>query len=204
MYFVTRGLDTLPTSEDIHAIEINGVDFGTIIGEESCKWPTDDFRAVDNGDGFAKQTVSIREDGVIDLEIFQNLDYGEWGARENRLLGFLLIEEPNVLVHVEKVVVAESFDIFCGIDKVLDIAVLSRGSRENGVVNNDAVDGLVGIGINDFLLNIFFLDSPEGEIKATGEKLAFKSQNTLIQVRSKSRVNDGNADTAGDCTIRTQ
>jgi hypothetical protein len=204
VYFVTRCFDSLPTSEDIHAIQINGVDFGAVICEESRKWPANDLRAVYNGDGFAKQTISVREDGVVDLEIFQNFDYGEWRAGENRLLGFLLIEKSDILIHVEEIVVAESFDIFCGIDKVLNVTVLPGGSRENRVVNDNTVDGLVGIGIDDFLLDVFLLNGPEAEIKATGEKSASKSSYISIQVRGKSRVDDDDLDILGDYTVKTQ
>jgi hypothetical protein len=57
----------------------------------------------------------------------------------------------------------------------LNVAVLPRGAREDGIVDDDAVDGLVGICINDFLFDILLVNGAEAKIETTGEELAAKS-----------------------------
>lgn len=186
---VTRRLDSLAAGKDIHAIKINGVDLGAIICKEGCEWPTDYLGAVDNGDGFAKEPISIRKDRVVNLKIFKDLNYREWRAGENRLQGVLLVKEADVLVHVEKIFVAEAFHVLLCADKVLDVSILTRCSRENWVVNNDTMDRLVGISIDYFLFDIFLLDSLEAELEATGEESAPESCNISRALEGrKSRV----------------
>ena len=50
------------------------------------------------------------------------------------------VEESDILVHVEHVFVGETFDIFGWGDELLDIVILTRGTGEDGVVYDDAVD----------------------------------------------------------------
>jgi hypothetical protein len=63
---------------------------------------------------------------------------------------------------------AEPFHILFCANEILNVSVLPRGSRENWVVDDDAVDGFVGISINNFLFDLFLIYSPEEELEATG------------------------------------
>jgi len=68
--------------------------------------------------------------------------------------------------------VAQTFNILLGSDEVLDIAVLTRGSREDWIVNDDAVNGLIGVGFNDCLFDLVLFNNSEVELKAARKSLA--------------------------------
>lgn len=52
----------------------------------------------------SEETVSVRQDGVVDVEVLEDLDVGQGGARQDRLLALgLAVQEADVLVHVEDV-----------------------------------------------------------------------------------------------------
>jgi hypothetical protein len=59
----------------------------------------------------------------------------------------------------------------------LKVAVLPRSAREDGIVDDDAMDGLVGICFYDFLFDILLVNGAEAKIETTGEGLAAKSYN---------------------------
>ena len=67
---------------------------------------------------------------------------------------------------------AKALHILLCTDEVLDVSVLPRGSREDWIVNDDTVNGFVGISIDDFLLDIFLFYSPKTEFEATKQKSA--------------------------------
>ena len=69
----------------------------------------------------------------------------------------------------------EAFYVLFCTDEVLNVSILSRGSGENWVVNNDTMDRLVGIGINYFLLNVFLLYSLKAKLEATEEESVLES-----------------------------
>lgn len=71
------------------------------------------------------------------------------------------------MVHVEDVAVGEAFDVFLEGDDLLDVAVLAGGTGEDGVVDDDAVDGGVGVCGEDCFFDAFFGDGSEVEVKAT-------------------------------------
>lgn len=62
---------------------------------------------------------------------------------------------------------AEAFDILLWTDEVLNVSILPRSPRENGIINDNTVDRLIGVGIDDFLLNILFLYCLKTELEAT-------------------------------------
>jgi hypothetical protein len=68
--------------------------------------------------------------------------------------------------------VTQTFNILLGSDEVLNIAVLTRGSREDGIVNDDALDGLIGVGFNDCLFNLVLFNNSEVELEAARKSLA--------------------------------
>jgi hypothetical protein len=79
-------------------VNINRVNLGPIICEQSSQRSTD-FRAIDDYNCTTEEAVSVREGGVVNLEIFEDFDNGERSTRENRLLLVVWrIEEPDILV----------------------------------------------------------------------------------------------------------
>jgi hypothetical protein len=74
---------------------------------------------------------------------------------------------------------AEPFHILFCTNEILNVSVLPRGSRENWVVGDDAVDGFVGISINNFLFDLFLIYSPEEELEATGGESVTDSCNRI-------------------------
>lgn len=75
---------------------------------------------------------------------------------------------------------AQALDILFGTDKVLDVAVLARCSGEDGVVDDNAVDGFVGVSIDDLLFDLLLLDCAEVKIEPTREKSASSSSQIYV------------------------
>lgn len=91
-----------------------------------------------------EQSVPVRQNGVVNPQILQNLDDRQGRARQDTLLQPRLVEEADVLIHVEDVPVTEALDILADVRDLLQILVLAV--VEDGVVHDDAVDGVVVVG----------------------------------------------------------
>lgn len=105
-------LDSLATREELDVVDVYGVDGGTVVGEEGGQGSAVDLGPVDNGDGLSVEPVAVREDGVVDLEMLENLDHSQRRAGEDGLLQVLGgVKESDVVVHVVEVLVAEAFDV---------------------------------------------------------------------------------------------
>lgn len=138
-------LQSLTTSELLHASDINTVNASAIVGKQGSKRPSNDLRPVHHANGVAEETVSVRQNGVVDVEVLEDLDVGQRGAGQDGLLALgFAVQEPNVLVHVEDVAVAETLDVLGHINYLLQVLVLAV--VEDRVVDDDSVDVAVGVG----------------------------------------------------------
>ena len=161
-------LDTLAAGEELHAGDVDGIHGGAVVGEESGERAAVDLGAVDDRDGLAKEPVARGEDGVVDLEVLEDLDNGQRGAGQDGLLAVLRrVEEADVVVHVVQVLVAHALDVLAKVDSLLDVLVVVRVLREDGVVDDHAVDVLIIVGLHDLLLQGFLLDVSQVEVEAT-------------------------------------
>lgn len=75
------------------------------------------------------------------------------------------IEEADVLVHVVDEFGRKALDVLVHVDDILDGAV--AGGVEDGVVDQDAVDAVVGVCVADGFFELFTLDFAQSECKAT-------------------------------------
>lgn len=161
--------DTLAAGEDLDAGDVDRVDGGAVVGEQSGERAAVHLATVDDGDGLAEEAVAVGEDGVVDLEVLEGLDDGERRAGEDRLLEVGgRVEEADVVVHVEEVGVAETLDVLGESDGLLDVLVLAVVADPDGVVDENAVDAVVVVGGDDALLEVFLVDLAEIEVEATG------------------------------------
>ncbi len=115
----------------------------------------------------SEQSVPVRQDGVVNPQIFQNLDNRQRRAGQNTFLQPGLVEEPNVLVHVEDIPVTEPLDILADVRDLLQILILTV--VEDWVIHYDAINGVVLIGSENMLFKIFAVDFTQLEIEATGD-----------------------------------
>lgn len=169
MDLVPRGFDPTPSGEQLHARQIDAVHRRTVIGEQRRQGPAVDLGAVDDGDGLSEEAVPRREDGVVDLEVLEDLDDGEGGAGKDGLLEVAGgVEEADVVVHVVEVLVGEALDILGEGDGLLDVLVVGRIVREDGVVDDDAVYGVVFVGGCDGFLEFLLIDLAQVEGEAAG------------------------------------
>jgi hypothetical protein len=107
------------------------------------------------------ETVSIGQNRVVDVQVFQDLDDGKWRAGKEALLALgFRVEEANVLVHVEDVTVAEALYILGNVDNLLEVLVLSV--VEDGVVYDDAVDVGVDVRGQDGFFEVIAVYFAEG------------------------------------------
>lgn len=64
---VARRTDAAAAGEELHAIDVDAVDGGAVVGQQRGQRPAVDLAAVDDGDGLAEEAVAVRQDGVVDL-----------------------------------------------------------------------------------------------------------------------------------------
>jgi hypothetical protein len=165
---VSAVLQTLATGELLHTGDINTVHASTVIGKQRGQWTTNDLRAVHHTDRVTEQTVAVGKDSVVDVEVLEDLDVGQRGARQNALLALgLRVQEADILVHVEDVTMAETLDILANIDDLLQVLVLTV--VEDRVVDDDAVDVRVAVGGDDGLFDVVAGDLAEGVLEASIE-----------------------------------
>lgn len=114
-----------------------------------------------------EQAVTGGQNGVVDIEVLEDLDSGQRGTGQDALLALGLgVQETDVLVHVEDVTVAEALNIFGDIDDLLQVLVLAV--VEDRVVDDDAVDVVVGVGGQNGFFDVVAGDFAEGVLESTG------------------------------------
>lgn len=136
----------------LDAIDIDRVDLGSVVGEESSQRTTNDFRTVDDGDDSSVEAVTVGKDHVVDSNVLHDLDNSQGGARENALFGVGVVQEADVVVHVVNVLVVETLNILAHIDDVLKVLVLAIS--KDRVVDHDTMDILILIGLHDLDLQL--------------------------------------------------
>lgn len=88
------------------------------------------------------------------------------------------VEEADVLVHVVDEDGRQALDVLVHVDDVLDGAVAR--AVEDRVVDEDAVDAVVGVGLADGFLELFALDLAQAECKATFVVVPMSAQCVLF------------------------
>jgi hypothetical protein len=73
---VATVLQTLTSGKLLHAGNINTVHASAVIGQQRGQGAADDLRAVHHADSVAEETVTIRQDSVVDVEVLKDLDVG--------------------------------------------------------------------------------------------------------------------------------
>jgi len=73
--------NTLPTGELLDSGHVDAVHACAIVGEKSSQWTTHDFASVDNAHRPSEQPIAVRENRVVDVQIFEDFDHGERRAR---------------------------------------------------------------------------------------------------------------------------
>lgn len=123
-YLVLLERETHASVELLDAIDIDRVNPGTIIGEESGQGTTHDLGTVDDGDDSSVKAVAIGEDSVVDSHGLHDLDNAQGCTRDDTLFGLGGVQKANVVVHVVDILVVETLDILAHIDDILKILVL--------------------------------------------------------------------------------
>jgi hypothetical protein len=173
-------LQTLTASESLDAGDVDTVDAGTVVGQQGGERASDDLGAVDDTDGAAEETVSIRQYRVVDVEVFEDLDNGEGRAGQDTLLALRLgVQEPDVLVHVEDVAMAQALDILGYVDNLLEVLVLAV--VEDGVVYDDTVNVRVDVGGEDGFFEVIAVDFTERVTESTVRRSNYISYETRVQ-----------------------
>lgn len=163
-------LQTLTTRKLLHTSNVNRVNAGTIVSQQRRKRAANDLGAVHDANSMAMQAVSVRQNGVVDVEVLEDLDVGQGSARQNGLLALgLTVQESDVLVHVEDVAVAQAFHVFGHVHNLLQVLVLT--GVEDGVVDNDAVDSIVGVRIENRLLDVVAGHLTQGVLESTEKSM---------------------------------
>jgi hypothetical protein len=158
-------LQAATTAEVLHAGHVDGVDLCTIVGEESRKRTADDLAAVDDSDATAEETLAVVQERVVDSQVLEDLDAGQRSAGQNRLLQVVgRVEEADVLVHVADQLWRQAFDVLVHADGPLQGAVTIL--VEDGVVDDHTVDGIVGVGVAQLVLEFLAFHLTQSEVEA--------------------------------------
>lgn len=162
-------LDALSTREQLHASDVYRVYLGAIVGKQCGEWSAVDLGAVDHRYRLSVQPVALGEDGVVDVQVLENLEDGERGAGEDGLphVG-RVVEVAHVVVHVGQVLEGETLDVLLKRHRLLDVVVLGDIIGPYWEVHEDAVHLVVFVGVTDLLLEGFFVDSAQVEVETTG------------------------------------
>lgn len=92
---------TLASAESLHTSHIDRVDFSAIVCQQSSQRSSNNLTSVDNRNSSAPKSLSVVQDGVVDVEVLEDLDHGQRSAWQDGLLSVVgRIEEADVLVHV--------------------------------------------------------------------------------------------------------
>jgi len=159
--------NTAAASEELDTRDVHTVHSCAVICQQSCQRAAVDLTAIDDGDGLAEKTVSVLKNWVVDLQVLQGFDNGQRCAGENRLLCVVRrIKEANIVVHVEKMGVAEALDVLVQGDSFLDVAVLLLVVPPDGVVHKDAVHSIIIVGGYNGLFKIFLINLAEVKVEA--------------------------------------
>lgn len=162
-------LQPLATSKFLHASDINTVNASAIIGQQRSQRTTNNLRPVHNANSVTEQTIASGKNSVVDVEVLEDLNGGQRGARQDALLALGLgVQVADVLVHVEDVAVAQTLDILGDINNLLQVLILAV--VEDWVVDDDAVDFVVGVGGEDGAFNIVAGNFAEGVLEAAIEE----------------------------------
>lgn len=158
-------LQSAATAEVLHAGHIDGVDLCAVVGEKSRKRTTDDFAAVDHCNATAEQTLAVVQESVVNTEVLEDLDASQGSAGQDRLLQVVgRVEEADVLVHVADQLWRQAFDVLVHADGPLQSAVTFR--VEDGVVDDNAVNSIVGVGVAQLILEVLTFHFTQSEVEA--------------------------------------
>lgn len=98
---------------------IHTINAGSVISKQSGQGSPNYFTPVHHTYRAAEESVPVRQDGIVDTQILQDLDHGQWRAGKDTFLFLCLIQVANVLVHVEDIPMAQPFHILRDIDNLL-------------------------------------------------------------------------------------
>jgi hypothetical protein len=111
--------DAFASSELLYTGNIHTIYTCSIIGEKSSQRPPNHFTSVHHTYSMAEESIPIWQYGVVDTKVLQDLDHSQRCAREYALLCLGVIEKSDILIHVEYVSMAKTFDILGDIDDLL-------------------------------------------------------------------------------------
>lgn len=177
-------LNPLAARKLLHPGDIHTVHTSPVVRQQRGQRPPDDLGAIDDADRMPEQPVPIRQDRVVDVEVLEDLDVRQRRAGQDALLAFCVgVQEPNILVHVEDVAVAQALDVLLHVHDLLQVLVLPV--VEDRVVHDDAVDGGVGVRGQDG-----FLDAVAGRL---AEGVAESAAEVVLASRGGLRSIAGNS-----------
>lgn len=87
--------------------------------------------------------------GVTKLEQ-SYLDHCQWSAWNDGFQIFAPMNVTNVVVHVESVQMAQTFDVLVWTDTVLNVLIVA--TTEHRIVDKDSVNGIIVVGLDDGIL----------------------------------------------------
>jgi hypothetical protein len=99
--YVLLVAQTLASAESLHTSYIDRVDFSAVVCQQSSQGSSNNLTPVDNSNSPSPKSLSVVQDGVVNVQVLEDFDHGQRSAWQDGLLGVVRrIEEADVLVHV--------------------------------------------------------------------------------------------------------
>lgn len=70
----------LASAESLHASNVDRVDLSTIVCQQSSQRSSNNLTSVDDRDPSTPKSLSVIQDGVVDVEVLEDLDHGQRSA----------------------------------------------------------------------------------------------------------------------------
>mmetsp|Transcript_14689 Transcript_14689/g.44146 ORF Transcript_14689/g.44146 Transcript_14689/m.44146 type:complete len:301 (-) Transcript_14689:46-948(-) len=144
-----RRLRHYAAAHDVDGVDVHGVDLGAVVGQQRRQGPAHDLGPVNHGRRYAAELVPHGQVAVVEPEAIDRLHHGEGRAGQD-VLG-AVAGDPDVAVHGGAGGCAEPLGILLRRNAVAEVLIHGvaeerRARAEDGVVYDDAADGVLFVG----------------------------------------------------------
>mmetsp|Transcript_6861 Transcript_6861/g.22656 ORF Transcript_6861/g.22656 Transcript_6861/m.22656 type:complete len:302 (+) Transcript_6861:257-1162(+) len=141
-----------PLAVDEHVVDVHRVDQRAIVRQHRRQRPPHHLGAVVQHNCLAGELLANGQLLLVGAEVVEDLEDGEGCAGEDGLPVAQVGEHADVVVQRVAVPVVQALDVLLHRDDVAQV-VINRAAKD-GIVDNDAVDGRVLVGLDDGVLQI--------------------------------------------------
>mmetsp|Transcript_11546 Transcript_11546/g.21863 ORF Transcript_11546/g.21863 Transcript_11546/m.21863 type:complete len:343 (+) Transcript_11546:32-1060(+) len=196
----------LPPREDVQGVNVHAPDLRAIIRQHGSYWSTNDLRPVHYDRRLPCHSLANRKGGVVDLQVLQRLHHCQRRTRQHALLNAQRVYSPLVLVECPAVEVVQPLGVLEGRDRVAQVVVVRAAVEagplsEDRIVDHDAIDLWILVGLLQLVLEVALLNLPKLEAEAVGHHGLPRPLGILLgrRIRVRQEADKFGAHTAHGC-----